>query len=141
MTNFQAYSRVDRWKMPPMAATPQDRPGLPDPQCSGGHRSSVQRGHFRAHLLQNRRRQRGVALRLRDFLPGPVHPPSKLNVVMLGEAGIRTGRLTAADTLQTGMTRNGEITKPKPNIKTPSKPAPRARRKPIATAISLIASS
>ncbi len=51
-----------------------DRPGLPDPQCSGSHRSLVQRGHFRAHLLQNRRRQRGVALRLRDFLPGGIHP-------------------------------------------------------------------
>ncbi len=40
----------------------------------GNHRSLLQRGHFRAYLLQNRRRQRGVTLRLRDFLPGRVHP-------------------------------------------------------------------
>src|SRR6266566_206829 len=34
----------------------------------------LQRGYCRAHLLQNRRRQRDVALCLRDFLPGRVHP-------------------------------------------------------------------
>ena len=33
-----------------------------------------QRGHFRAHLLQNQRRQRDVALLSRDFLPGSVDP-------------------------------------------------------------------
>src|SRR5260370_20701208 len=46
----------------------------PDPQRLGSHSSLVQRGHSLSHLLQNRRRQRGVALRLRDFLPGLVHP-------------------------------------------------------------------
>jgi len=74
MTNFQTYSRVHRSKMPPMAATPRTDLVSLTPQCLASHRRLVQRGQFRAHLLQNRRRQRGVALRLRDFLPGRVHP-------------------------------------------------------------------
>jgi hypothetical protein len=30
MTNFQAYSRVDRSKMPPIGSDSSDRPGLSD---------------------------------------------------------------------------------------------------------------
>jgi hypothetical protein len=62
-------------KVPPLAAPPQTDLVSLNPRCFlGSHCSLVQRGHFCAHLLQNRRRQRDVALRLRDFLSGRVHP-------------------------------------------------------------------
>jgi len=68
-------------------------------------------------------------------------PPRRLSVVIPGDAGIRTGGFTTAHILQTGMTKNGEIIKPKQNNKRPSNPSPRATRNPRTTAISLINSS
>jgi hypothetical protein len=74
MANFQAYSRVDRSKIPEMAATPRTDLVSLTLNVQVVTAVLVQPGHFRAHLLQNRRRQRGIALRLRDFLPGRIHP-------------------------------------------------------------------
>jgi hypothetical protein len=60
---------------------------------------------------------------------------------MLGKAGVKGGTLKTPEVLQTSITRNGEIIRPTQNSQTPSNPTVRARRKPRATAISLIASS
>jgi hypothetical protein len=83
---------------------------------------------------------RSATVQKQRWASPPYLPPS-LSVVIVGEAGTKTGGSTAVDSFHTGATANGQIITPNPTIKMLSKPIARAMANPTNKANSLTANS